>query len=153
MFLRFFSPTQYDVQILSLNFDQVLYYGRIAALLMYLVVFIPGKSREKVIDFAMLMVCMSLFNPNAWLLNFISLLLPVMLLIQHMVAIKGKDKFILFLLIAAFILTNLMSKDMLGKASENLGCVYSYTTFGALIIYTALLKLKFFPKQGSPKYS
>jgi hypothetical protein len=145
MFLRFFSPTSYNIQIFSLSFDQVLCYGRMAALLIYAAVFIPGKSKQgnMIIDFAILMVCMSLFNPNGWLLNFVSLFLAYMLLIQYLVSIKGRDRFLLFSLIAAFILTNIMARDAFGKASENFGCEYSFTTWGALIIYAALLKLKF----------
>ena len=145
MFLRFLSPTSYNVHIFFFSFDDALNFGRIAAVILYLAVFIPGKlkPRDMVIDSAVLMICMSLFNPNGWVLSFVSLGLPCMLLIQYLFAIKGKDRFVLFLLITTFILTNIMSRDLLGKGAEAFGCAYSFTTLGGLLIYMALLKLKF----------
>ena len=145
MLLRFFSPTSYHVQILSLSFEHVLFYGRVVALLMYLAAFIPGRSRQgdMAINSAIFLICISLFNPNAWMLNFVSLVLAYMLLIQYSMMVKWKDRFVLFSLMAAFILTNITSQGILGIAAENLGCAYSFTTLGALVLYTALLKLKF----------
>ncbi len=148
MFLRFFSPTIYHVNFLSISFDQALFYGRLAVLFIYLAVFIPGKSRstQSAIDMALLMVCMSLFNPNGWMLNFVSLIPSFVLLIQYTVMNKAKDKFILFSLIAAFVLINITSQSLAGRSVENFGCNYSFTAWGGLIIYAALLKLKFSPK-------
>ena len=145
MLLRFLSQTQFNVQVLPLSFGQVLLLGKLVALLMFLVALIPGRSkpRDAAVNSALLMACMSLFNPNGWMLNFVSLVPAYMLLIHATVVNKGKDKYILLSLIAAFILTNITSKDLTGVSAENLGCIYSFTTLGALIIYSALLKLKF----------
>ncbi len=144
VFVRFLSPTYFNVQVLSLSFDQALFAGRIAALLLYLPVFISGKNQGQLaINGAILLICMSLFNPNGWLLNFVSLVLSYMLLIHHLWVTRAKDKIIVIALVFAFIATNFMSKDFLGKAAEDLGCAYSFTAFGALAIYAALLKLKF----------
>jgi len=145
MFLRFFSSTQYHVQFFSLSFHQALFYGRMAALLLYVVVFIPGTSRprDRIVDFSLLMICMSLFNPNAWEFNFISLFLGYMVLVQHSISTGLKDRFILFSLMAAIFLTNITSRDILGRAFEEFEYAYSFTTIGALVMYAALLKLKF----------
>lgn len=147
MLLRFFLPQPYDDNLSSPLFNNILHGSYLTAVLIYLAIFIPGKSKPRgmIIDFAILMICISLFNPNAWMLNFVSLILSYMLLIQHTVAGKGKEKFILGAIILAFILTNIMSKDMFGKSSQDFGCMYSFTTLGSLVIYAALMKLKFSP--------
>ena len=148
-FIRFLSPTECNVQFFSLSFDQALFYGRMAGLFIYLFVLLPGisKERDRVIDFSLLLICLSLFNPNGWDLNFVSLLLPIMLLVQYLVSVRGRDLFILVSLITAFLSLNIMSKDILGEAAVNYGYAHSFTTFGALIIYVSLLKLKFFDKE------
>jgi len=145
MLIRYLSPTRFNVQVASLSFDQAFLLGHIAALLMFLVILVPGrdKSRDTAINSALLMICLALFNPNSWMINFVSLIPAYMLLIQYTVVGRAKDKFVLLALIAAFISTNLMSRDIFGKLSENFGCYYSFTTFGALLLYTVLLKLKF----------
>jgi len=145
LFIRFFSWSQYHVNVTAFDFNQALMLGRLAAFLLYAMVFMPGpaKPKEWGIDIAMLLICMALFNPNGWMVNFVSLIFPFMLLVQYLIVVKGRDWFVLFLLIAGVFLINIMSKDFTGKTSENLGCAYSFTTFGALCIYVALLKLKF----------
>ncbi|MEI7998926.1 MAG: glycosyltransferase family 87 protein [Candidatus Omnitrophota bacterium] len=148
MILRFFSVTKYNVHILSLSFHQALLVGYGLALLLYLVAFIPTKRglRNSVIDYALLIICTALFNPNGWLFNFVSLLLPYMLLICYAFMAKTKDRYVLLSLIAAFVVPNLMCKDFVGKNLETFGQVYSFTTIGALILFAALIKLKFFTK-------
>jgi len=131
----------------SLSFERALQYGFITALLMYAVVFIPGKSkpRDMITDSALLMICMTLFNPNAWMLNFVSLILPYMLLIQYTVAVRGKDRFVLISLITAYVLTNVTSREFFGVSFEHFGSACSLTTIGSLVLYVSLLKFKFFP--------
>ena len=149
LFIRFFSPTYYKIQLLNLSFGQALNLGRLAALVLFVVIFIPGKlkSRDWIIDAATLMLCMSIFNPNAWPLNFVSLFLACTLLIRYLVFVKGRDWLLLAMLIAAFIFSNFTSRDFMGRATENFGLMYSFTTIGALLIYAALVKLKFFPSR------
>lgn len=146
MFIRFLSPTEYSVNVLSLNFFQAKFLGFLGSLLLYVLAVLPKKNaspEQSKYDLALLFICLPLFNPNAWMINFAALVVPYMVLIYYLMQRGKKDFFVFICVGAAFILTSLMSQDIVGNDLENWATELSCVTVGALFLFMALVKLKF----------
>jgi len=147
MIIRFFSPTEYHVNFLQLNFFQAKILGYAVAFILYLTAFIRSSqrtSKEDYYDVALLFICLPLFNPNAWMINFVALIFPYMALMYYLMKTSRKNFFIIACVALAFILTSWMSEDLVGNALESFAEVVSSVTVGTLFLYAALVKLKFF---------
>jgi len=133
----------------------------IAGILLYLGILIPPKkayfganpTRYFNIDYALLFICVTLFNMNAWPANYI-LLTPGYFIVAYWV-VKGhlKDKLLVTLLVGSWLLTIVTLKALIGNDLSNKTLFYSPFTLSGLLIFWALLRLKFAkisPKQERP---
>jgi hypothetical protein len=153
--LRFsYVQSPYGIELVSLNKYLSGAIAMMLSLILYVLSLYPRRHHETDItpeynrfydnlDFGLLCICMALLNPNAWLINFVALIFPYMVLICYLLRIRFKDKFLVGVLAGSFILGSLPSETLLGNTLENLFEVYSSVTFSALVVFAGLLKLKF----------
>ncbi|MFA5088787.1 MAG: glycosyltransferase family 87 protein [Candidatus Omnitrophota bacterium] len=146
LFLRFFTKeSPYDFALPFFSFSQGFGLSLLFASLIYLLILIPtnGEKENETIDYALLFLCMALFNPNAWMLNFVVLLFGQMLLVYDLIKNRFRDKFALGLVVAAFALTSLASESLVGNYLEGVFEQFSSVTLGTLVLIFALLRLKY----------
>ena len=144
--LRFFTAdSPYKIAIFNLSFNQGIILASIICLAIYLLIVFPkaDKSFNTCIDYSSLFICTALFNPNAWMHNFIIFIFVFMNLYYYLLKVNFKDKITLTLLIFSFILTSGMSESLVGNDLENLSEKLSSVTIGAVILLFALFRLKF----------
>lgn len=113
--------------------------------MMLLTAVIPKKNNPWAapIDYGLLFICMALFNPNAWLINFIVLLYVFILIASYLVENHFIDKFTLVMVILSFALANWFSESMVGNFWQNEIEKMSSVTVGSLILFITLLRLKY----------
>jgi len=145
MVLRFFSPTQYNSQLISLSFIHAMRVAYVLAFLLYVVALIPVKkgTNRLVIDFILIFICMILFNPNAWMTNFMGLVMPFLFLIQYSMVQRPRPWLVVAVVVMACVLINITSQSLVGADMERSGNIYSLTTMGALVLFMALAWIKF----------
>jgi len=95
------------------------------------------------IDYSILLVCVVLFNLNAWAHNFILFALPYGALIFYLIKTGFQDKFVLFAWVVSFVVNGFMTRSILGNNLSYTIYFYSPYTIAALLLFAALLKLKF----------
>jgi len=140
MILRYTcKDSPYKINILNLDFFVSLILGASLSILIYLCIFI--KSLE-FINWAQILICMALFNPNSWMSNFVFLSLGYSIGIAYLVKIKFKDKITFALLVLSFILCSWGSESIVGQHLEDLWEIYSTSTWGALILFFTLFRVK-----------
>ncbi len=137
------------------------YYGEIftsalTIVLFFIAVFLFSfKKREKnteisklndCVDYGMIFLSMALFNPNAWLHNFLVVIFPYMIVIYYLFRCNFKDKLVLLFVFFSFILFSLGSESLVGDKIQVISDSYSLVTWGVLFIFAALVKIKFFSK-------
>ncbi|MFA5089402.1 MAG: glycosyltransferase family 87 protein [Candidatus Omnitrophota bacterium] len=123
------------------------------ALIMYLsILWKPKRSQFNAakdhsfyenIDYSLLFICVILFNLNAWIHNYIFLLLPYLILIFYLIKTRFSDPIALGILLCSYLLNSLTLKACLGKAISYKAHFYSPHTFAALILFFLLLRIKF----------
>jgi hypothetical protein len=112
--------------------------------LLYLLVLLPRKGKEALkIDYALLFIYMSLFNPNAWLHNFVSLIFPYLFLIHYLIRVKLKDTLVLVCLVLSFASASWFSRSLVGNKLELFSEQVSCVAIAAFFLIGALVKLKF----------
>jgi len=126
----------------------------ITAIFLYLGILLKPKNshfkhnpnRYLNIDYALLFICIILFNMNSWPANYI-LLCPAYFIIAHYL-VKGqfKDRIMLGLLLVSYLLNLLTLKSVFGKIFPYKAHFYSPFTISALIIFGVLLGLKYSKK-------
>lgn len=137
----------YQAQIYPLSDKSVnyIYFGLIALLYMFA---LHPKAQEPV-NFCLLFTFFALANPNAWKNFFLLLLLPNMLIIHYL--LKTKDKMVFSLFLLSFIFGSLTSEFFVYSWAKDWFEIHSFVTYSALLIYLALLKIKYlansFPKR------
>ena len=114
-------------------------------LFIYILIILPGRKRQfgDLLDYSSLFICMALFNPNAWMHNFVVLIFVYFVLFYHLLKVNFKDKVTLILVIFSFMLMNLTSESIVGDSLENLFEELSSVTLGSLLLLFSLLRLKF----------
>jgi hypothetical protein len=87
---------------------------------------------------------MALFNPNAWLVNFVFLLFGYMVILYYLIQ-NGflKDKTTLILTFLSFVVSSWGCESVAGDNLQNYLEMLSTVTIASLIIIFILLKLKF----------
>jgi len=148
--LRYFTTGQYfcdKIRLTHLTYHQGLILSAVLSVFIYSLVLLPvsnSDSKEKVlIDYALLFICKALFNANAWTFNYAALIFPYMLLFYYLFRTQSKDKTILVLIVAAFILGTIGTRGLLGAGWREWTQTLAFTTIGALLVMIALFKLKF----------
>jgi hypothetical protein len=155
MVLRLLTDTPYHVQIISLSFKQAMTWAYAIVFLFYITAFMPSRTRPRAlaVDLLLIILGMVIFNPNSWTLNYIALVPVFMLLMQYLMFNKGRDIFVLACLIFDFIFIMGMSKEFVGHNMEKFGDVHSFAVIGAIVLFAALLKIKFFTKAPELSYA
>jgi len=114
---------------------------------------IKGKGRQSnpqmnefydCIDYGMVFLAMALFNPNAWLHNFVVVIFPYMIVMYYLFICNFKDKIVLALLALSFIFFSLVSESLVGDRMQNMLECCSVVTWGTLLLFAALFKIKFY---------
>jgi len=144
-FLRFASNSDYHVNLIDFGFHHAMLIAYVVSALLYFLILLPKKgkdsSRE---DYALLFICMPLFNPNGWMLNFVSLIFPYLFLSYYLIKVKLKDFFVLACVILSYIFVSLFSRTLMGTVFEQSTEAFSFVSIGALFLFAAIIKLKFF---------
>jgi hypothetical protein len=95
------------------------------------------------LDYGMILLCVVLFNPNAWPHNFVMMIFAYLLTVYYLFICNFKDKVVLVLVLASFILASLGSQSIVGDTLQSIFESYSTVTIGSLLLFVALIKLKF----------
>lgn len=144
--LRYFTvDSPYDVSVGHLTFNQGLLASVIACVLIYLLIIFPKNSTglRGPIEYSLLFIAMTLFNPNAWMHNFVAFIFVYMTLFYYLIKTNFKDRVVLTLVVLSFILMTLTSELFVGDNLEKLFERLSFLTIGALGLLFSLFKLKF----------
>lgn len=99
------------------------------------------------IDYALLIICVALFNLNSWQTNYILLSAAYFIIAYYLMGIGRPDRLTLVLLVFSFTLNFITIKPVLGKVLAYKLYFYSPFTLSALITLLALLKIKFFSRE------
>ncbi|MDD5504147.1 MAG: glycosyltransferase family 87 protein [Candidatus Omnitrophica bacterium] len=94
------------------------------------------------VDYAMLFIIMVLFNPNAWLHNFAAMVFPLTVVFYYLLKGGFKERGVLFLLIASFVLSSSGSYSIAGKAAQAMFEYYGAIICSSLLLFWALLIIK-----------
>jgi hypothetical protein len=144
MILRLFSADSTYVHFAKLTFYQALFVCAAMGALIYLFIIIKRKDKEtKNIDYALLMLCVALFNPNAWLANFVFFIFAYMVIIHYLLSINFKNKPVLIFTILSFVSSSWAAESVVGDKLQNFFESLSTVTVAALILIGILLYLKF----------
>jgi len=137
--------------IAVLTFGQGLAIALLWGAVLYLSILIKTKRQQDTssIDYALLFLCMALFNPNAWLANFVVFVFAYMVIVYHIIRTRYKDKCSLVLMVLSFIISSWFSESMVGDNLQKFFESLSTVTIGALLLVFILLRLKFSPKPAS----
>lgn len=147
--LYFYAPPM-PFQSLNLSERSINLIFIILSLIMYLVILLrPRKNHlgekslwQDNIDYALLLICIVLFNLNAWMHNYILLSPAYFILLYYLIKIGFKDRFVFILLIFSYILNIITSQPILNKTLAYKLHFYSPLTISALVVFLALLKIK-----------
>ena len=115
------------------------------AFLLYVLALWPGRNKifQPSIDYALLFLCMAMFNPNAWLINYVTFIFSYMFIIYYLLRTRPFDKKTLILLLGAFLLTSAANEFMAGDKFQNLFEELSSVTIGAMVLFLTLGRLKY----------
>lgn len=142
--LRMFSKDSPFNPIAQLTFSQALIISAAIGMLIYLLIVVRRKNKEtELIDYSLLFLCMALFNPNAWLANFVFFIFAYMIIIYHLLNVKFKNKTTLIFMILSFILSSWAAQSVVGDSLQKFFEALSTVTIAAIILTGILLRLKF----------
>jgi hypothetical protein len=144
--LRYFTKdATYGPRWTGLSFEQGLGLSVLLGGLIYILVLLKGRNvpEQPKLDWSILFLCMALFNPNAWMMNFVVFFFVYMYLMDYLFRVRFKDKITVGLMLLAFVLTSWTSESLVGNDLENLFEELSFVTLGALILIICLVRLKF----------
>lgn len=147
--VRYFYAPPMPFQSLDLNPGQINLLFIISAIILYaLILYHPKRRKEgeafySSIDYALLLICVILFNPNAWMHNYLLLAPGYFMMIYYLTKRRGRDWAVLILLLLSYLLNIVTLKPILGKYLAYKIHFYSPFALGALLTFLALLKIKF----------
>jgi hypothetical protein len=102
-----------------------------------------GRNFCANIDYALLLICLVVFNLNAWRHNYIFLIFPYFLLIFYLIQVRFKDKYAIGGILLAYLLSAITWRPFVSKELSSSLLLYSPYTLGALLIFVMLVKIKF----------
>ncbi len=144
--LRYFTDsTPYNIFVSRLTFNQGVVLALAACFAVYIFIIYPKRtgSFKACLDYSLLLIAMVLFNPNAWMHNFVVVIFPYMLLFHHLIKTNFKDRPALFLILLSFALLTLSSETFIGDGPERVLEEFSVATAGMLVLMGAVFRLKF----------
>lgn len=125
-------------------------YLALCAMLLAAIAFLPKKlSRQKInqqilnIDYAMLLICIVLFNLNAWMHNYMLLAFGYFIILKFIANNGRKAWGMILLLLISFALNLITLKSITNKTLAYKLHFYSPMALSALIVFVGLLKIKF----------
>jgi hypothetical protein len=117
-----------------------------AGLLYLTILYLPKKARKNPVfclyDYAMLLICVALFNLNAWKPSFVMLLAGFFLLSAQLIRQGFQDRITLGGLVTCYILNIITLNSLLGRGLAARLYYYSPLTISALICFFLLLRLR-----------
>jgi len=117
-----------------------------AGLLYLTILYLPKKARKNPVfclyDYAMLLICVALFNLNAWKPSFVMLLAGFFLLSAQLIRQGFQDRITLGGLVTCYILNIITLNSLLGRGLAARLYYYSPLTISALICFFLLLCLR-----------
>ena len=159
MLIRYFSSfSEYSINFLKLN---MLHLGILigsAATFIYMFIFCPTDKFKKncpfleAINYAMIFICVALFNPNGWIHAFIFLVFPYLTVLFYLFKTKHKDKLVWAMVAVSVILGSWPESLFLPSIKDSVD-IYSLLTIGSIILFFALVKIKFFPLEPSQEHN
>lgn len=120
-----------------------------SAILLYTLILLPAKRKIRGtplsynIDFSLLFICVTFFNLNAWVHTYIFLAMAYFVITDYLLKCNFKDKIVLASWVISATLNNLLTPALLGKPLMDKIYYYSPFTIGGLLVFLALLKIKF----------
>lgn len=153
--VRFFSDYgSYGINFLRLNDYNLGFLTGAIYVLMFALSVYPANIHQSLklnnfskIDIGLLFICAALFNPNAWMHAFIFLTFGYMVAFFYLYKVRFSDKTLIALVVLSFVLHSFTASIFTRFWAKNLLEMYSLVTFGAIVLFMALLKIKFFPKE------
>jgi len=146
MSLRYFTNVSpYGVSIANLSFNQGIGLALLAGAIGYFFIVLPGRNDyfSRSAEYSLLFIFMALFNPNAWIHNFVVLAFAYMTLFYYLIKVNFRDRVTLTLVAISVVLTSLTGDTFLGDPLEGLLENLSFVTIGSIILAVALFRLKF----------
>ena len=151
-FYRFLTSTPFHVNILNLSYAMVnlLIYASALGLFLFLL-FLNRRSesvqnglvnRKECIEYSLLLIFMTLFSPLGWFQNYCSSILAYMLLIYYVLKTRFQDRFVSLLLLASFVLVDLINFELVGRRINDLSLYLSFIVLGILLAIVCLSKLR-----------
>ncbi|MGB2706251.1 MAG: glycosyltransferase family 87 protein [Candidatus Omnitrophota bacterium] len=143
--LRYFTAdTPYNISVLNLTFNQGIILALAAGLIIYMFIIYPKTNAPLAsLDYSLLLLAMVLFNPNAWMHNFVAVIFAYMALFHCLIKTNFKDRFTLFFVLLSFALLTLSSETFIGDNLEGVLEKFSVATIGMLVLMVPLFRLKY----------
>lgn len=146
----FFAPPM-PFESMNLSARGINFIFAITSILIYLGVLLKPKKmylKQNMpfysnIDYALLLICVALFNLNSWMSNYILLSVAYFIIVYYLIKCRFKDNLVLILWCISCILNILTIQSILGETLAYKLCFYSPFTISALLVFLALLKIKF----------
>lgn len=148
--ILYFHAPPMPFQSLNLGGIYINFISALSGVLMYALILYGNKkiysNNPKSlynIDYALLLICVALFNLNAWMHNFIMLSMAYFIIIYYLTAVEFKDGVTSILLFLSYLLNILTIKSFMGKTLAYKFHFYSPVTIQALIAFFLLCRIKF----------
>ena len=141
---HFTDASPYNVSLAHFTFAQGIWISVFLGFLAFLFIVFPGKRSDFVLslDYSLLFTSMALFNPNAWMHNFVVFIFIYMTIFYYLIKINFQDRLTLALAVASFALTTLTSELFVGDSLEKLFERFSCVTAGTGILMFLLFRLR-----------
>lgn len=157
MLIRYCSSfSEYSVNFLKLNmFHLGILIGAAATFLYTLILYPSTKFKNnyqflEVVNYAMLFICVALFNPNGWIHAFIFLTFPYLVALYYLFKVRHRDKVVWSMVLVSAILGSWPESLFLPSIKDSVD-IYSLLTIGSIILFFALIKIKLFPLEPIEK--
>jgi len=151
LILRYFSNfAESSINVLRLSQLQSGFLIGSVFTLLYLLILCPSSKYKKdapfarTIDYGLLFVCAGLFNPNGWIHSFVFLIFSYMVCFYYLFKIRHKDKLVWLMAIVSGLLVSWPDELFIPGVKDAVD-VYSLLCLAALLLFAALLKIKFSP--------
>ena len=139
-----------SIAFAKLTFGPCIAIGAALAAALYVLILLPSRREQTppVVDVSLLLLCLALFNPNAWNHNFVMMIAGYMVVAGYLISVRFKDIPVLVLTVASFALSSWVKKGIVGRELDMFFAKASVVTLGALVLMCILFYLKFSNKMS-----